>query len=140
MDIASFFPKEIMDNNSSEFTLETIASKFTFFEIQLHLLHWQTTSIAEHQALGTVYESMLSYKDDVIEKLMGYTGRRIKGFKLEPITDYSPGKPLQIASDLDVFAKKLQVFAKSNSYPDIENISQTISGEAVKLKYLLTLT
>ena len=37
-------------------TLETIASKLTYFQEQIHLLHWQTNSYAEHKTLGSLYE------------------------------------------------------------------------------------
>lgn len=82
----SIFPESMMDKSSSqELTLEGIASKLTYFHLQLHLLHWQTNSYAEHQALGAIYDYVHGFKDGVIEKLMGYIGRRLSIFKLEPL-------------------------------------------------------
>ena len=66
----SLFPEEMM--KSGELNLETIAGKLTYFHEQLHLTHWQTTSYAEHKALGKLYEYVQDFKDDVIEKLMVY--------------------------------------------------------------------
>ena len=58
-------------------TLETIASKLTYFQEQIHLLHWQTNSYAEHKNLGSLYEYIQEFKDELIEKLMGYTGKNL---------------------------------------------------------------
>ena len=69
----SLFPDEMM--KSGELNLETIAGKLTYFHEQLHLTHWQTKSYAEHQALGGLYDYVHDFKDGVIEKLMGYTGK-----------------------------------------------------------------
>ena len=56
MAIKSLFPEEMMKSSGGEMTLENIAAKLTFFHEQLHLTHWQTTSYAEHQALGGLYD------------------------------------------------------------------------------------
>ena len=69
----SLFPDEMM--KSGELNLETIAGKLTYFHEQLHLLHllhWQTKSYAEHQALGGLYDYVHDFKDGVVEKIMGY--------------------------------------------------------------------
>ena len=36
-----------------------------------HILHWQTKSYAEHQALGTFYEEMPELVDSLAEAMMG---------------------------------------------------------------------
>ena len=84
MAIKSLFPKEMLE--SGEMNLDSIASKLTYFHEQLHLLHWQTTSYAEHMALGGLYDYVHDFKDGVVEKLMGYTGKRPTGLKLSPIS------------------------------------------------------
>ena len=73
----SLFPQEMLSKaTGSELSLESIAAKLTYFHEQLHLLHWQTTSYAKHKALGKMYEYVQDFKDGLIEKLMGYTGKR----------------------------------------------------------------
>jgi len=64
----SFFPEEMMSKSSKELSLESIAGTLTYFHEQLHLLHWQTTSYAQHQALGGLYEYVHSFKDGVTSK------------------------------------------------------------------------
>jgi hypothetical protein len=131
----SLFPDEMM--KSGELNLETIAGKLTYFHEQLHLLHWQTKSYAEHQALGGLYDYVHDFKDGVIEKLMGYTGKRPAPYKIEPLTNCTGN---ECVSNLLSFASSLKSYAESNSYHDIANLADALSGEAAKTKYLLTLS
>jgi hypothetical protein len=131
----SLFPDEMM--KSGELNLETIAGKLTYFHEQLHLTHWQTTSYAEHKALGKLYEYVQDFKDGVIEKLMGYTGKRPTPYKIEPLTNCTGN---ECVSNLLSFASSLKSYAEANSYHDIANLADALSGEAAKTKYLLTLS
>jgi DNA-binding ferritin-like protein len=131
----SLFPEEML--NSGELTLETIAGKLTYFHEQLHLLHWQTKSYAQHKALGKIYEYVQDFKDDVVEKLMGYTGKRPGAIKLEQLTATDPNAVVTALMD---FSSNLKKYAESNNYHDIANLADALSGQAAKTKYLLTLS
>jgi len=131
----SLFPDEMM--KSGELNLEIIAGKLTYFHEQLHLTHWQTKSYAEHQALGGLYDYVHDFKDGVIEKLMGYTGKRPAPYKIEPLTNCTGN---ECVSNLLSFASSLKSYAEANSYHDIANLADALSGEAAKTKYLLTLS
>lgn len=140
MAIKSIFPEEMMEGKggSSSLTLETIAGKLTYFHTQLHLLHWQTKSYAEHVALGGLYDYVHDVKDEIVEKIMGYTGKTPQAFKVEPLTNGITANALVV--NLISFAEQLEEFGEANNMPDIENISQSLSGEAAKVKFLLTLS
>ena len=127
----------MLKSGSGEMTLENIAGKLTYFHEQLHLTHWQTTSYAEHQALGALYDYVHDFKDGVIEKLMGYTGKRPGPYKMEPLINCTGN---ECVSNLLSFASSLKSYAESNSYHDIANLADALSGEAAKTKYLLTLS
>lgn len=138
MAIKSLFPDEMMEGKGSgSLTLETIAGKLTYFHEQLHLLHWQTRVYAEHQALGGLYDYVHDFKDGVIEKLMGYTGKRPGVFKIEPLTNCTA---MSCVESLCNFASELKAYGDANSYHDIGNLADSLSGEAAKTKYLLTLS
>jgi len=137
MALKSLFPNEMMESKGSELSLESIAAKLTYFHEQLHLTHWQTTSYAEHQATGALYDYVHDFKDGVIEKLMGYTGKRPGPYKIEPLTNCTGN---QCVSELLAFASSLKSFAESNGYHDIANLADSLSGEAAKTQYLLTLS
>lgn len=138
MALKSLFPDEMMESKgSSSLTLESIAAKLTYFHEQLHLLHWQTSSYAEHQALGGLYDYVHDFKDGVVEKIMGYTGKRPGIYKIEPLTNC---KPEQCVLDLMSFASDLKAYGEKNSFHDVCNLADSLSGEAAKTKYLLTLS
>ena len=118
-------------------TLETIASKLTYFQEQIHLLHWQTNSYAEHKTLGSLYEYIQDFKDELIEKLMGYTGKKPAVYKLEPLSTSTSNV---VVDELISFAKSLKEYGEMNCYQDVCNLSDSLSGEAAKSKYLLTLS
>ena len=137
MALKSLFPEDMMSKSEGEMTLESVAGKLTYFHEQLHLLHWQTSSYAEHQALGGLYDYVHDFKDGVIEKLMGYTGKRPAPYKIEPLINCTGN---ECVSNLLSFASSLKSYAESNSYHDIANLADALSGEAAKVKYLLTLS
>jgi hypothetical protein len=138
MAIKSLFPEEMMESKgSSSLTLESIAGKLTYFHLQLHLLHWQTTSYAEHQALGGLYDYVHDFKDGLVEKIMGYTGKRPGIFKIEPL---SGANASSVVSELMSFASDLKAYGEKNSFHDVCNLADALSGEAAKTKYLLTLS
>jgi len=127
----------MMGDKGSGLTLETIAGKLTYFHEQLHLLHWQTTSYAQHQALGGLYDYVHDFKDGLVEKIMGYTGKRPSPYKIEPLINCT-GE--QCVSNLLSFASELKAYGEKNSYHDVCNLADALSGEAAKTKYLLTLS
>jgi hypothetical protein len=137
MALKSLFPNEMMESKGSELSLESIAAKLTYFHEQLHLTHWQTTSYAEHQATGALYDYVHDFKDGLIEKIMGYTGKRPGPYKIEALTNCTAG---QCVSDLLSFASALKAYGEKNGFHDVCNLADALSGEAAKTKYLLTLS
>lgn len=136
----SLFPQEMLNNASGELSPDSIATKLTYFELQLHNLHWGTRSYAEHMALGGLYDAVFDLKDEIIEKIMGYSGTRAKIGNPGQMKDYAPGVSSGVVSELMTFAKQLQNYGSANNMPDIENVAQSLSGTAAKTKYLLTLS
>lgn len=137
MAIKSLFPEDMMKSSSEGLTLESVAAKLTYFHEQLHLLHWQTQSYATHQALGALYDYVHDFKDGLVEKLMGYIGRRPGIYKIEPLSNISS---MDVVKDLGVFASQLKAYGEANRFHDICNLADALSGEAAKTKYLLTLS
>jgi DNA-binding ferritin-like protein len=141
MALKSLFPEKMISTASGDLSPDTIATKLTYFELQLHNLHWGTRSYAEHQALGGLYDSVFDLKDEIVEKIMGYNnGMRAKIGNPGQLKDYAPGVSDAVVSELISFAKQLENYGASNNMPDIENIAQSLSGTAAKTKYLLTLS
>lgn len=119
-------------------TTEQIAGKLAYFHEQIHMIHWETRSFAEHKATGALYEFLQDFKDDVIEKLMGYTGKRIQSLKIDAIEPKADA--MKIVDDILKFAKDLEDYADDAGFLDICNKAEELSGCAAKTKYLLTLS
>ena len=135
----SLFPQEMLSSSVAEsMTLESIAAKLTYFHEQLHLIHWQTTSYAEHRAVGALYDYVHDFKDGVIEKLMGYMNKRPSAYKIDALTNESSAR--MVVENLKQFASQLKRFGETNSYHDICNLADELSGKAAKTLYLLTLS
>lgn len=133
----SILSSSLLPSEYQEYTLESIASDLLYFEASLQLAHWQTSSYAQHNALGMAYELAYSFRDEVIEKLMGSTGKRPQSIKVRPI------KSVSVSFILDEFCEwfcGLAKWAKLNELYDIENIAYDAEGKVNKIKYLLTLT
>jgi hypothetical protein len=136
----SLFPQEMLSSASGDLSPDAIATKLTYFELQLHNLHWATRSYAEHKSLGKLYEAVIDFKDEIMEKIMGYSGTRAKIGNPGQLKDYAPGVSDQVVAELLSFSKQLQNYGASNNMPDIENVAQALSGKAATTKYLLTLS
>jgi len=134
----AIFPKSMLSKGIS--SCEDIASKLSTFYEQIHLFHLQTKSYAEHMALGGLYEFISCFKDDVLEKIMGYKGMRLKAYPIETLKNYSPGCSQALVNDIKVFAEQLSAYAIEYNMPSVDDVSQDLSGQAAKTAYLLTLT
>lgn len=98
----------------------------------MHLQHLQTTSFAEHKALGAYYEGILELTDSFTEK---YFGRN----KRIPIT-IPESKATDAMSHLKSMQKMIEAEADSENYPcDLENILDEMLGLVNETLYLLTL-
>ena len=135
----SLFPESMLGVTTTELSMEIIAQKFDYFFSQIHLLHLQTSSYAEHSALN-LWQELPDDKDSFIERLSGYEGRKLRSYKFLPIIDYSLGLSSKIVGDLKSFAEEMEEWAKRKDYCDIENLSQALSGSASKTLFLLTLS
>lgn len=102
----------------------------------LHFHHWNTRSYAEHKALDFAYEEVENFKDDVVERLVGYYGR-FKSIRLMPI----PATELLSLPDAIITSgNNLKMLAAKDNHTDLDNTGDEIIAVGSKLKYLLTLS
>lgn len=130
------FPESML--NSETLSLDSIKARLNYFELQIHELHWQTANNAEHLALGDLYNTVFSMKDDIVEEMMGYTGVKTRAMPVAPIKNYEVLSPNQVVDDLISFSRLLQSFGENNNMPDIGNLAQSLGGAAAKVKNRLT--
>ena len=123
-------------------TPEEIRDKFFYFRDTAHDFHQQTKGGWEHDALGTLYEGLAGYADDIPEELMGYMdGKRIGALSRIPSPKYGGHESsVKLVKDLMDFAYEVYEWAGEKKFCDIENKAQEVSGLAEKTIYRLTLS
>ena len=120
--------------------VDMIATSIAMCIEKLHYCHHNTTSHAMHQALDYAYDAISDLKDEILEKMIGYTGQRYKKLSLTSIEGDANLMAGQVAEEILGFGKYLEGYAEMNGYCDLENLAQSYSGVGAKLKYLLTLS
>lgn len=104
---------------------------------QLKVLHWQTTSYAEHNAFGEIYESLGDRIDRLIEVYSGkYQRPKFGGVKQITFADYDN---LKIESFIEAFEDFMNNSFMAQQDAELNNIKDEIVADIQKLKYLLTL-
>ena len=107
---------------------------------QLKVYHWQTTSYAQHQALGGAYDALNVLIDQFIEVYMGKYGRiEAKGGSTTVDLFNTDQLPVDgFVNNAVEYIVSLEIPDK-NADTDLMNIRDEMLAELNKLKYLLTL-
>lgn len=96
----------------------------------MHITHLQTTSYAEHKALGMYYDKILDITDSFTEKFFGRNGRVeviIPEAKVQDAVSHLKGMQVLIEAERD------------NYSTDLQNILDEALGLVNEVLYLLTL-
>ena len=122
--------------------MKKIVLKSLQLQVQMRVLHWQTTYLGEHLAFGGFYDATDDIIDKLIEAIQGKYGRIfLGGIDAIQVSDYNNLK-------INVFMMDIESFFANEIYTcgidkmadsEIENIIQEIRAEIDKLKYLMTL-
>jgi hypothetical protein len=99
----------------------------------LKIFHWQTSSFAQHQAFGKIYDELSDLIDDFVELSIGRHGQfklPEKAMQLQNIKGFK-----QCVSDGLLFLEGLALKEEI----DLGNIRDEMVGRLNKLQFLLTL-
>lgn len=127
---------EVDENITESLESEQFINRIKALDAKFELYHHNTGSFAKHKTFDDIYAEFDALEDDLIEKIMGYTGEKYAGVNIELVYSDSTGQ--ELVNDLMNLGADLQEFAKANAYNDIEQYGQTIHGLGAKLNYLLT--
>lgn len=105
--------------------------------MQVKCSHYNTKSFAAHKAFDDTFEEFEDLVDSISEQLMGYTGHRPDHFALGTVKALNA---MEMGNAIVSFASDLESWATAGRYPNLENLSQEVSGVGAKLKYLATLS
>ena len=123
-----------------------VAGKVLMHMAQTKLLHWETRSRAEHEALDELFKRLIKIGDHLVESVMGKYGRP----QLTPeeatftLSNYDnpenpDGLPRFINNIDNCFRNECTSVFSQEKDPEILNIIQEILGIIDNVSYLLTL-
>lgn len=129
------------EKKEKSITPEYIRDMLFYFHDAAHKFHQDTKDGWEHDAMGKLYETLVGFKDDIPEELMGYMGgKRLGGLTKIDLPEYGDKKDsIKLCNELLDFTYEVYEWAGEKKYCDIENKSQDLSGVAAKTIYRLSL-
>lgn len=117
----------------SAYNPQTVYNEIHRLFMTTKVSHYKTKSLAAHEAFGRTYDSLNSLIDSITEKLVGYSGVDVDALVIGTV---NPVEPATLASIIMTTGEKLEAWANSKDYCDIENLAQELSGVGAQLKYL----
>jgi len=126
---------EQKENNKSDFV--EMISHILHSRNQIHVLHLQTKSYAEHKALNEYYDEIGDIMDGIVESYQGKYDI-IKGYKSYEIEEYkSTETTISYLKDLCHKVEQLRKCCdESYIQNQIDNVCQLINSTLYKLRFL----
>lgn len=117
--------------------MQNLASTFLGFVVQIHVFHWLTTSYAQHQALGELYDGIHDLTDNFMEVYMGKYGRSV-GVSAGSVISYKTSNANEVIVAFETFLISLTNEIQSTD-TDLMNIRDEMLALVHKTQYILTL-
>ena len=119
----------------------TLITTLLTLQAQLRVLHWQTKSYAEHQALGGLYGDLDDKIDDFVETFSGRYGvpAAKTDYKLTVVNYKDNAGVVQILDTAIAYMMKDVPAMLKPEDTDLLNIRDEMVGSMNKTKYLLRL-
>lgn len=118
-----------------------LISNFLNLHNQIKIYHWQTSSYAEHQALGEAYDKLGELIDEFVEVYMGKYGRRMAtdGFNIS-LHNYNSEDVNEFLNQYDQYLSKELEEELNEMDTELKNIRDEMKAVINHTKYLLTLS
>lgn len=124
------------EDESSESPQEELLCEMLEASAQAKVFHWQTSSFAEHEAMGEFYNDFNSLMDKFIEAYQGCYGRIMVGCEME-VKPYTMEAPVAFLTELkDYISGDARMLVLGNSA--LANILDEINGLVGQTLYRLT--
>lgn len=121
-----------------------IVTKFLSVQSQLRIYHWQTKSYAEHQALGSLYDTLGGLVDEFVETFSGKRGAVPMSKETFAMAADNYKTKKEVMDYLDGFVTylttELPSYLDSSKDSDLLNLRDEMLGAVNKTKYLLRLS
>lgn len=134
--LMSDYSEPASENESGESPQEELLCEMLEASAQAKVFHWQTSSFAEHEALGEFYDGFNGLMDKFIEAYQGCYGRIMLGCKLE-VKPYTMDAPVAFLESFKSYVSQdAKMLVMGNSA--LSNILDEINGLVEQTLYRLT--
>lgn len=124
------------ENESNESPQEELLCEMLEASAQAKVFHWQTSSFAEHEAMGDFYDEFNGLMDKFIESYQGCYGRIMLGCELE-VKPYTMDAPVAFLTSFKQFISgNARMMVIGNTA--LSNILDEINGLVEQTLYRLT--
>lgn len=124
------------ENESNESPQEELLCEMLEASAQAKVFHWQTSSFAEHEAMGDFYDDFNGLMDKFIESYQGCYGRIMLGCELE-VKPYTMDAPIAFLTSFKQFISgNARMMVIGNTA--LSNILDEINGLVEQTLYRLT--
>lgn len=119
---------------------QDLISLFFGIQNQLQVFHWQTTSFAQHEAFGKIYESFGALIDEFVEVYQGkYDRITLNGSLSVDVVNIGDSEVNGMVDDcIDLLTNEVTAMLDEKD-TDLFNLRDEMLALLNKLKYLLTL-
>lgn len=128
---ASGYKEQVTDMNHEP--MKNLLAMLMCGQICLRLIHWNTTSHAEHKAIGELYDGLAGLTDKLAETYMGIYGR----FGNIPCEHTDLPNAVPYVYDMAVMLQSLRIGLPNDT--QLQNIVDEIAAAIDTTNYLLTL-
>lgn len=134
--MSSDYSQPASENEGAENPQEELLCEMLEASAQAKVFHWQTSSFAEHEAMGEFYDGFNPLMDKFIESYQGCYGRIMLGCDLE-VKPYTMDAPLAFMESFKQFIQTdARMMVMGNSA--LSNILDEINGLVEQTLYRLT--
>jgi hypothetical protein len=134
--MSSDYSQPASESGEVEAPQEELLCEMLEASAQAKVFHWQTSSFAEHEAMGEFYDGFNDLMDKFIESYQGCYGRIMVGCDLE-IKPYTMDAPIAFLSSFkDYISGGARMCVLGNSA--LTNILDEINGLVEQTLYRLT--
>lgn len=130
-------PFETYKPGKESLTPDLINQKLSYFYVQTHDNHLNTTSHEEHMALNPLYDGLVDFKDKIGELLLAYVAP--KRFNSEYSIKIVKKTSEQLVQEGIDFSHQLYDWAEEYDWIELCNFAADLEGLFQKTKYMLTL-
>ena len=102
-------------------------------QVCLRLIHWNTTSYAEHKAIGKLYDGLADLTDTLAETYMGIYGR----FGNIPCSHTDMQDGVSYVAEMADYIQSMRVDLPNDT--QLQNIVDEIAATVDRTNYMLTL-